>query len=497
MNINWNRKEKNPEDTVNDIVQILKNNSIETVVTSKTCYKDLWFSCRIEIKGLSEKGTNGKGISDSFAMASCYAELMERLQTRMLYSGLYQKKEEKRNETISKKATKDMFKSILKEYLEKNHFSDDENINKLLLCKNGQYAELKKYFNALDNKVELLPERFLFSLCGSNGLCSGNTKMEAFNQGLCEVFERYVNYKIYHEHKFVCPIVPREQYENLSSFRMIKEIETKGYSVFIKDCTLNGRLPVLGVLVINKTRTKYYFKLGSDINMDICIQRCITEMFQGLDFDTTFRMQMHETNALQYKNFWELSNLEEEYYKTVRTGGGKLPRSIFINPITTNVELKPFLKENLGNDEVGIILVNIVKKLKKKLYIKDYSYLGFPTLSIYVPGMSEIIDYSNGIAETQNTLSILEDAMCGNSEKSREELLNINYNLKKLVSENLISDDYYTKNLLGISLKNEYNGILSKNIYYLIAILSLYLQQNEDAILYLEKYHRYSHMKEK
>jgi len=60
----------------------------------------------------------------------------------------------------------------------------------------------------------------------------------------------------------------------------IKKIEKKGLKVIVKDCTLNGLFPVIGVLVMNMSRTKYYFAIGSDINLDICIQRCITEMFQ-------------------------------------------------------------------------------------------------------------------------------------------------------------------------------------------------------------------------
>lgn len=207
---------------------------------------------------------------------------------------------------------------------------------------------------------------------------------------------------IYHKSLISLPIIPKEKIKNLLSYRMVEELEKKGYEVYIKDCTLNGIFPVLGVLVLNRARTKYFFKLGSDINIDICLQRCITEMFQGLDLNTTFRFEMNETDSLDYEEFWNLEDTENEYYKTVRVGSGKIPRNIFVNNITNNLNLQPFINGKLDNEEVCKILLAIVKKSGRKIFVKDYSILGFPTLSIFIPGMSDIIGYNNGIYETQH-----------------------------------------------------------------------------------------------
>ena len=81
---NWNRKDRNPEETVQMIKDILEENGIHTKITNETEYNNLWYSNRVEFAELNGKGTNGKGISYEYAMASGYAEFMERLQSRML-----------------------------------------------------------------------------------------------------------------------------------------------------------------------------------------------------------------------------------------------------------------------------------------------------------------------------------------------------------------------------------------------------------------------------
>lgn len=61
--------------------------------------------------------------------------------------------------------------------------------------------------------------------------------------------------------------------------------------------------------------------------------------------------------------------------------------------------------------------------------------------------------------------------------------------LKKLSSEKLISSDYCLGNLMGINLSKDYNGILNKNIIYVIAILSLYFKEYKEAMKYIKKYY--------
>ena len=72
-----------PAETVSRIKEILKNNEIETQETWIDSGISSICSVRINIKG-TPIGQNGKGTDREFALASGYAEFLERLQTGYL-----------------------------------------------------------------------------------------------------------------------------------------------------------------------------------------------------------------------------------------------------------------------------------------------------------------------------------------------------------------------------------------------------------------------------
>ncbi|MBI9100205.1 MAG: YcaO-like family protein, partial [Spirochaetaceae bacterium] len=84
-------KDAKPEDTVERIQKILKQTGIATTETwGVTNIKNCHY-LRVAICG-SNFGTNGKGATREFALASGYAEFMERLQTEYYYTGEYSEK---------------------------------------------------------------------------------------------------------------------------------------------------------------------------------------------------------------------------------------------------------------------------------------------------------------------------------------------------------------------------------------------------------------------
>ena len=69
------------------------------------------------------------------------------------------------------------------------------------------------------------------------------------------------------------------------SFMKLEYLKKLGFSYSIKDCSL-GKFPVVGLILFNKDKTKYLFSIGSDPDFEIALQRCISEMFQGLNMET-------------------------------------------------------------------------------------------------------------------------------------------------------------------------------------------------------------------
>ena len=171
---------------------------------------------------------------------------------------------------------------------------------------------------------------------------------------------------------------------------LLDYIKSREYEICIKDLTVGNSVPVLGLLVFNKKRTKYSFSIGSDIEIDICLQRCITEMFQGEDFKFSFRHKMKEIwGRYSCKSVvWSDREKSHEYTKALVDKSGYLPIRFVLSekerPDIPSV-FKP-IKTNKGAFEYHLSICN---KNGWDVLIKDFSWSGFPSYRVYIPKISE------------------------------------------------------------------------------------------------------------
>ena len=479
----WNRKDRPPEETVASIRSILDEIGISTKIVDEKYYGDYWYSYRVEIEGFTGIGANGKGITKEYALASAYGEFMERLESGFLLDPFFKNKKE---------AVMNPSANI--SYL-KNHNIFEQYFN-ILSCndltsladKVGGLSELETYYDLSTGKQIKLPTALINILCGSNGLCAGNTYEEAFAQGIAELFERHVIKHIYwadYNDSFFYR-VDEAVYRHTNSYELIKAIEAKGYIIYIIDCTMNGSVPVLGVYIMDKAMTSYYFKMGSDLDLDICIQRCITEVFQGLSFDINFRANMNDVlYSTQEGSFEEPGELLQEYMKTIISGNGRLPRRFLKNLKNITNELYGFIESNdNSNAVVANRMLNIAKGLGNQVLITDYGYLGFPALRVFIPSYSEAFYPANDdIGKVfDNYRNIRMHLKNGNF--CQEEVLN---HILELMSFSGYQNGFDSRKIFGIIAK-DYNGIEYLNDpYYLIAALALYCGNYELAYQYIQQ----------
>ena len=241
-----NIKDAKPIDTVNKIKTILKKNNIET--------EELWletgvpycFSLRVSVKDTTF-GTNGKGLTKEFALASAYGELMERLQLGFIGTLELQKDtngaiDEHVDDKISakelyekNKAWYDLFSSRLK------HFTNEEIKSEQLLM---QYADKEGFISATEyyciNKKtkEYLPTKLQKSIYTSNGCASGNTTEEAIVQAISEIVERHNETHIV-LNNITPPDVPEDEIKKCeTSYRIISFLRANDFKVTVKDCSL-------------------------------------------------------------------------------------------------------------------------------------------------------------------------------------------------------------------------------------------------------------------
>lgn len=385
------RKDKSPEDTINLIKEILKENNIETEIACWHKNENI-FSCRLVIKG-TNIGTNGKGISEKCALASAYAEFMERLQTGYLFGKSYSGTSHSKQHQIALDVESAL--SELQNLFPSSKNDSDDKYIKELLSKVEYYEDYINYHELTEDKYCNLPNELINYMCGSNGLCAGNTFYEAVNQGICENFERLV-LKDVMCFKSDYPTIPDTFYRNMLSYKLIQVFDEKGYSVVVKDCTLGGKYPVVGILVVEKKKRKMKFSIGSDVNFDIALQRCLTEVIQGYNIDDIFENDMLDVyHATETNIAFEFSEekLEWEHHKAVTKGTGIIPEKFYLSKSEFNEEFikSAFNNEAITNKTAYTHLINLARNENFKIYVKDYSFLGFPTYRTFLTNDSRII----------------------------------------------------------------------------------------------------------
>lgn len=219
-----------------------------------------------------------------YSRASAYLELMERLFGDLLVQNKFRCSKNINDSELSSTAiNRNDIDRCISAYF--NGFVENTRIEDFVtyMVNSNNDLRFEPYYNISEKRAELLPEELIKFFNGSNGLCAGNSPEEAITQGLCEIFERYIRKEIYFN-SLSSTSISEDYYKNSHCFEIIKKLKNENYIVDVRDCTYNGRLPVLGVIVVDPSREYYFLSIGSDPDFDICLERCLTELFQGRIF---------------------------------------------------------------------------------------------------------------------------------------------------------------------------------------------------------------------
>lgn len=299
MNINNKYKGRTPEETIEIIEQFFKD---------KNCtIKKMW-----ELK--SEIGTYangydiiyhnipilscyGKGTTETYAKASCYGELYERFCAvpLLMFNEInyynYKKFNYQKNHYYVDKNEKELtIKEILDNDLMAKATSCIIPNHNSMLTNAFLHTALgeKIYGTQYINLNELSNDKYFYCnsllaniYCGTTGFAAGNTLEEAIIQAISEIYERevHVNYLKTNKNKYYyLDISCLSQYiQNL-----IKKLEELNYEVRIYDLSYNFNLPVCMAVIINKENHLFYTHFGSFPIIDIAVERCLTEFYQGV-----------------------------------------------------------------------------------------------------------------------------------------------------------------------------------------------------------------------
>ena len=222
-------KDETPERTINLIRSILTDLDLLLLDSNANC--DNIFACRV-ILGNHDLaklgiGMNGKGSTFEYALASGYAEFMEKIQNRFLCDyihtfygtkefvntlppdSMYKKKIHKENVALDFRydereeywTLEKVLTSFGSELMLLYHANNIEELKSILIDVikiEENHILMIPCFSKRDNDEVFVPIDLILHAIGSNGMTAGNSESEALLHGFCEIFERYALKNIYY-----------------------------------------------------------------------------------------------------------------------------------------------------------------------------------------------------------------------------------------------------------------------------------------------------------
>ncbi len=357
-------------------------------------------------------GSNGKGRSTEYCMASGHAEFMERLQ-----NGVFARFP--RTIAASFREQYGFYYAPDEQYLTEEQFlalpgdamadlvryggAERKTFVRLYAARaraNGAPGVVAvPFYDTGRRDVVTLPLNLLLQTTTSNGMAAGNTLPEAIFQGCCELLERWAAARVFFG-RLIPPTVPRSYIQQFpKEAALIKRIEQTGkYRVTVKDFSCDVRIPALGLIIENRSANRYRLNVGCDTSFQVALSRCLTEIYQGMPDEQEFdrfcspileqepSYFADDTLASRYRRFSAFDAFR-------RDGQAAFPAMLF-----GKEPGYPFAPDVWGprasyEQEVRW-LVAFFHERGHNVYIRDVSFLGFPSVLVYVPEVS-VMDASD------------------------------------------------------------------------------------------------------
>lgn len=422
-------KEVNPIETVHRLRGILHKLGVHVIEEWNSKDGDACHALRIRIIG-SDIGTNGKGATREYALASAYAEFFERMQNSILASPLkfdVQMKEEAEfidDRLLSAEELAGAGGGFFNYLAEQMHFClDDVDLCALQLkmsykgCRGDGRYFCRPFYSLKEQKVQMLPREIYYPYYGSNGMCAGNSIEEALVQGISEILERYVQKRILSE-GISLPDIPMDYLKQFPDtyqlYQSLLSRKPKGYTYVLKDASLGGRYPAAVFIAICQKNGRYGVRFGAHPDYGIAVERTLTEAFQGRDIE-----RFTSSSILDFDDGYVTDEIN--IYNSFKAGIAQYPVTMLIPPAASEFCPVPSVG-GMNNAELLDGLLTALLKEGKDILIRDVSYLGLPSCHVIIPGMSEILPIEDKTARVVNTIGQVVIILKRLSEATEEEL---------------------------------------------------------------------------
>ena len=395
-----------PEETVERIKRSLQENGMETEETWIESGVNSICSVRIHLKG-TPIGQNGKGTDRAYALASGYAEFLERLQTGYLFPECAKEPFDRRwmepaeileagGELLAgsfrqiRLSETETSNEHLKQTLEAGKESPDSAALTSFLrdwsfdARDGKLAVIP-FRDLKHNQEYVIPESILRAFYFTNGSCAGNTREEALVQGLSEIAERYACGRIMRE-RLTPPLVPEEAFAGIPILEeAIHAIRQMGYDLRIMDASLGMGLPVLAAVLSDRKKAKTVLRFGAHPKFEVALERCLTEILQGRHID-----RLETSPVYDYGKDADSTGILNRF-NFMKAAFGQFPVQLYGS--TPSWICEPFAQAPEDAEGMLSYMISLYDRLGWEIYIRDCSFLGFPTYQLVVPGKSMVFDF--------------------------------------------------------------------------------------------------------
>ncbi|MEA1949016.1 MAG: YcaO-like family protein [Thermodesulfobacteriota bacterium] len=346
---------------------------------------------------------NGKGITLELAEASAYAELAERFSSGLFYPVFEERVRFNIPALYNEETNRFLNYEWMDGYVHAHQDELDENtlrIEDLLAnerhltdtdiehIKNSRMARhWVDGFSITREETVKVPVNFVTYIHASNGMAAGNTMEEAMIQASCEIFERHTQIQIIKPEKTV-PSIDPDSVNNAVIKDMIKFYHGKNVDVLIKDLSLGGVLPCIGVLFINHNlspdRLEHKILIpGVSFNMDEGLTRCFTESMQGRETLLTPRPQLDKplVHRSRVNNFYLLMKccISPKDISFLERGETASYRNTKIKDVLDEIEE---LKKICNHFNTDCIILN-----------HTHPVLNFPVVRVIIPRISDFLPF--------------------------------------------------------------------------------------------------------
>ncbi|WP_373035481.1 YcaO-like family protein [Sulfurimonas sp.] len=405
--------------------------------------------------------SNGKGIVSDASVASALGEYIERLQTNNFFIDFHLPKRKYYPDEVAFEFGGDYLNDELRQVYNPNKQLSDDDLVDFNSDYDDKIVSLPFIKHSTKKKV-YIPLNILGNLYVSNGLATGNTPQEAQVQALSEIFERYAKIEII-KNGYALPKFPKTTLESFSRvYKDVCSLRELGYIVEVLDASLGGKFPVTAISLINPKNSTLFVSFGAHPILEVSLERTMTELMQGRSLENldTFEIPTFDMSIVS-----DSFNLESHFVDS----NGKLGFGFL--SAKKSFEYCPFTYAGETSKDEYDYLMNILNKMNKESYLREYDYLGFYSCQMIVPGVSEVYPIEDLIYNNKNIAKEIRDMVLNFHDYDPQDIM---------MSIESLEDSLNIEKYIGVIFENNFTMREFKAQIYLL------LNDYEEALELLE-----------